>query len=103
MPLPPTMDILPRRNLRALIKCKECNHFNGNRAISCKNKLCSLSRVSVQRRPKLKIDAVQLINHGDSKLFSVKFRDDARNFVSITDKVISSDESGALISRNAIW
>lgn len=94
--------ISQRRNLRALVKCKQCNHFNGNRALSCKNKLCPLSRVAVSR-PKLKIDAVQLINHGDSKLFSVKVRDDVRNFVSITDKVISSDESGALISRNAIW
>lgn len=97
------MAILQRRNLRALVKCKQCNHFNGNRALSCKNKLCPLSRMAVQRRPKLKIDAVQLINHGDSKLFSVKVRDDVRNFVSITDKVISSDDSGALISRNAIW
>lgn len=95
--------IQQRCNLRALVKCKQCNHFNGNRALSCKNKLCPLSRVTVQRRPKLKIDAIQLVNHGDSKLFSVKVRDDVRNFVSITDKVISSDESGALISRNAIW
>lgn len=50
--------------------------------------------------------AVQLITKDDSKLFSVQIRDkdiDNRNFVSITDKIISSDASGSIISRNAIW
>lgn len=96
-------DIRHRSNLRGLVKCKECNHYNGTRALSCKNKQCSLSRVIAQRKPKQKIDAVQLITQNESRIFSVRVRDDQRNFVSITDKVISSDESGALISRNAIW
>lgn len=95
-----------RSNLRGIVKCKQCNHFNGVRARSCKNKLCSLSQVKVQRKPKAKIDTIQLITNNDSKLYSVQIRDrdvEHRNFVSITDKIISSDENGSIISRNAIW
>lgn len=96
-------DVRHRSNLRGLAKCKQCNYYNGIRALSCKNKKCILSRVKAQRKPKHKIDAIQLVARNESRLFSVKVREDHRNFVSITDKVISSDESGALISRNAIW
>lgn len=96
-------DIRHRSNMRGLIKCKHCNHYNGNRALSCKNKSCILSRVKVQRKPKHKIEAIQLVTKNDARIFSVKVREDLWNFVSITDKIISSDENGALISRNAIW
>lgn len=96
-------DVRHRSNMRGLIKCKQCGHYNGNRALSCKNKSCTLSRVKSQRKTKHRIEAIQLITRDDSRLFSVKVREDQRNFVSITDKIISSDETGALISRNAIW
>lgn len=95
-----------RVNLRGLVKCKACNHFNGIRAMACKNKLCKLSRIEVKRKTKPKIHAVQLITKDDSRLFSVQTRErdtDNRNFVSITDKIISSDANGSIISRNAIW
>lgn len=98
--------ILHRVNLRGLVKCKECNHFNGIRANSCKNKSCKLSRIEVKRKPKPKINAVQLITKDDCKLYSVQTRErdnENRDFVSITDKIISSDANGSIISRNAIW
>lgn len=99
--------ILHRVNLRGLVKCKVCNHFNGIRANACKNKSCKLSHIEVKRKPKPKIHAVQLITNDDSKLFSVQTRErdaDNRNFVSITDNIISSDADGSIIiSRSAIW
>lgn len=95
-----------RVSLRGLVKCKACNHFNGIRALACKNKSCKLSKIDVKRKEKPKIHVVQLITKDDSKLYSVPIRDrdiENRNFVSITDKVISSDANGTIISRNAIW
>lgn len=65
-----------------------------------------LSKVEVKRKIKPKINAIELIGDGESKLFSVQVRDrdvDNRNFVSVTDKIISSDASASIISRNAIW
>lgn len=60
----------------------------------------------MKRKIKPKINAIQLVTDGESELFSVQIRDrdmDNRNFVSVTDKVISSDASASIISRNAIW
>lgn len=98
--------ILRRGNLRGLTKCKACGHYNGIRAIGCKNKSCTLSRTDVKRKEKPKIHAVELITNDDAQIFSVQIKDrvtEHRNFVSITDKVISSDANGTIISRNAIW
>lgn len=95
-----------RPNLRGLVKCKSCNHYNGIRATACKNKSCKLSKVRVRPKQKPKINAIQLVTKGDSQLFSVQIRDrdvDYRNFVSVTDKIISSDASASIINRNAIW
>lgn len=97
--------MLHRSNLRGLIKCKECHFYNGTRAIGCKNPKCSLSNVKKIKR-KSTLDTVRLICKTDRSLYSVQVRErdpNLRNFVSITDKVISSDESGSIISRNAIW
>lgn len=88
------------------MKCKVCSHYNGTRATACKNKSCRLSKVEAKPKLKPKINAIQLVTKGDSQLFSVQIRDrdvDNRNFVSVTDKVISSDASASIISRNAIW
>lgn len=101
-----TAQILKRQSLRGLVKCKECSHYNGIRAMSCKNKSCKLSNVQTKKRLKPKINAIQLISNGESQLFSVQIRDreiDHRNFVTITDKVISSDANASIINRNAIW
>lgn len=98
--------MLKRRNLRGLVKCKACNYYNGIRATACKNKKCMLSKVESKPKIKPKINAIQLVCDGESKLFSVQVRDrdiDNRNFVSVTDKIISSDASASIISRNAIW
>lgn len=98
--------VLKRRNLRGLVKCKACNFYNGIRATACKNKQCVLSKVESKPKIKPRINAIQLVYVGESKVFSVQVRDrdiDNRNFVSITDKIISSDASASIISRNAIW
>lgn len=98
--------ILKRSNLRGLVKCKSCNFYNGIRATACKNQKCPLSKVEVKQKPKPKINAIQLHSDGESQLFSVQVRDrdvDNRNFVSITDKIVSSDASASIINRNAIW
>lgn len=55
---------------------------------------------------KATLDTVRLISNTDRNFYSVQVRErdqNLRDFVSITDKVISSDESGSIISRNAIW
>lgn len=57
-------------------------------------------------KPKSSLDAVQLISKTDTNLYSVQVRErdtNQRDFVSITDKIIASDDSGSTISRNAIW
>lgn len=98
--------ILKRQNLRGLVKCKACSHYNGIRATSCKNKKCPLSKVGNRPKKKPKINAIQLVTNSESQLFSVQIRDrdiDSRNFVSVTDKVISFDASASIINRNAIW
>lgn len=105
-PLADSSQILTRGSLRGLVKCKACNHYNGIRATACKNKNCILSKNDVKRRSKPKISAIELASDGESKLFSVQIRDrdiDHRNFVSITEKIISSDASASIISSNAIW
>ncbi|XP_031633462.1 uncharacterized protein C2orf42 [Contarinia nasturtii] len=97
--------ILKRQNLRGLAKCKSCSHYNGIRATSCKNKKCPLSKVETRPKQKPKINAIELVTNSESQLFSVQIRDrdiDNRNFVSVTDKVISQDTSASIISRNAI-
>ncbi|XP_055324128.1 uncharacterized protein C2orf42 homolog isoform X2 [Sitodiplosis mosellana] len=97
--------ILRRPNLRGLVKCKACSHYNGIRATACKNKSCRLSKVVSKPKLKPKINSIQLVTKDESQLFSVQIRDrdvDYRNFVSVTDKVISSDASASIISRNAI-
>lgn len=98
--------ILKRQNLRGLVKCKACSHYNGIRATACKNKICMLSKVQTKKRLKPKINVIELISNGDSHLFSVQIRHrdfENRNFVSVTDKIISSDANASIISRNAIW
>lgn len=60
----------------------------------------------MKRKEKPKIHAVELITKDDAQIYSVQIKDrvtENRNFVSITDKVISSDANGTIISRNAIW
>lgn len=98
--------ILKRCNLRGIVKCKACNFYNGIRATACKNQKCPLSKVEAKQKIKPKIHAIQLHSDGESQLFSVQVRDrdiDNRNFVSITDKIVSSDASASIINRNAIW
>lgn len=65
-----------------------------------------LSKVETKPKIKPKINSIQLSSAGESQLFSVQIRDrdlDYRNFVSVTDKIISSDASASIINRNAIW
>lgn len=98
--------ILKRGSLRGLVKCKACNFYNGIRATACKNQKCPLSKIEAKQKTKPKINAIQLHSDGESQLFSVQVRDrdiDNRNFVSITDKIVSSDASASIINRNAIW
>lgn len=98
--------ILHRVSLRGLAKCKACGHYNGIRAMGCKNKSCTLFKIDVKRKDKPKLHAVHLITKEDAQLYSVQIKDrdsENRNFVSITDKIISADATGTIISRNAIW
>lgn len=51
------------------------------------------------------MNTIQLLSKTDAKLYSVQVRDkdtEHRSFVQITDKTISSDDDGYIISRNAI-
>lgn len=51
----------------------------------------------------VQLNTVQLISKIDSKLYSIQVRDKlTRSFVQITDRTISSDADGCIISRNAI-
>lgn len=89
------------------------------RALSCKNKQCPLSIVIITKKEqnqlkKRNLDAYQLITYNESRIYSVQERgggggdDDRnsniekRNFVQITDKTLSSDETSCIVSRNAI-
>lgn len=103
--------IVHRPNLRGLIKCKECNCYNGARATCCKNKKCALSKVHSPRKLKISngsfpLDVVKLITENDTRLYSVQVDDrdvDHRNFVCITDSLFSSDDNGSIITRYTIW
>lgn len=99
------IQILHRSSLRGLRQCKLCYHYNGSRALSCKNKLCALSIPKIQKRRTFLLNTVQLVSKIDTKVYSVQMRDkdtEHRNFVQIRDKTISDDDEGCIISRNAI-
>lgn len=101
--------MLHRFSMRGLKKCSTCGCFNGNRALACRNQQCQQSKV----KPKASLKstntssplAVQLHTDGESFLYSVPSREkylNHRSFVQITDRTLSSDENGCIISRNAI-
>lgn len=103
--------IAHRSSMRGLRKCTSCGRYNGTRALMCRNQQCPES--NVKRAPKPKVPsatevallAVQLQTKGESHLYSVANREknsNLRSFVQITDRTISSDEDGCIISRNAI-
>lgn len=99
------ISIKSRGSLRGLKKCVACGKYNGIRAASCKNKLCSLSLsyATIKRKPL--IEPVQLLGQTDFNVYSVRIRDrgpEIRSFVKITEKIISSDDESCIISRNAI-
>lgn len=105
------LNLLHRSTLRGLKKCPQCGSFNGIRALKCLNKLCS--HVLMPRHVPISenvstnlLNTVQLISKSDVKIYSVQVRekdsDHQRSFVQITDKTISSDDEGCIISRNAI-
>lgn len=97
-----------RSSIRGLKKCSSCGRYNGIRAFYCKNKSCSLTlspTVIKRMREKSLLKSIRLVSHTDYKLYSVRVSDrgrDLRNFVRITDKTISTDDEGSIISRNAI-
>lgn len=104
------LNVLHRSTLRGLKKCPRCGSFNGIRALRCLNKLCShvLMPKPIGKRSTSTnlLNTVQLVSKTDAKLYSVQVRekdtDHHRSFVQITDKTISSDDEGCIISRNAI-
>lgn len=104
------LNVLHRSTLRGLKKCPNCGSFNGIRALKCLNKLCSHvlmpKHVPISKQSSsTNSNAVQLVSKTDAKLYSVLVRekdDHHRSFVQITDKTISSDDEGSIISRNAI-
>lgn len=72
--------------------------------MSCKNKKCSLSKAKLPRKPKPNaVDAIKLFTNDDTRLYSVYVDLNVRNFVCITDCIISSDENGSIISRHTVW
>lgn len=105
--------VIHRSSLRGLRKCVACGKYNGTRALSCRNQQCQLSKVkstSSSKKPSgnyttTALLAVSLQTNGESCLYSVPNREKnpiRRSFVQITDRTISSDEDGCIISRNAI-
>lgn len=106
-----SLNISHRFSLRGLRKCVSCGKYNGSRAHSCRNQECPLSKLNTtSKNPSKAVDiaahlAVQLQTKGDAFLYSVPNREKnpiRRSFVQITDRTISSDEDGCIISRNAI-
>lgn len=99
-----------RSSLRGIRKCAKCGKYNGTRAFSCRNQECPLSKIETtskteRNKAAASMLAVQLQTKGESCLYSVPNREKnpvRRSFVQITDRTISSDEDGCIISRNAI-
>lgn len=100
--------IKERGTLRGLKKCERCGHRSGMKAKNCKNSQCKKEFVfkNINRSEVIeKTRAIQLITKDDSRIYSIRVKDNkpnVRNFVKISDKIISSDEHSCIISCNAI-
>lgn len=100
--------IKERGTLRGLKMCQKCGHRSGMKAKHCKNTQCKKEFVfkNIKRSEVIeKTRAIQLITKDDSRIYSIRVKDNkpsVRNFVKISDKIISSDEHSCIISCNAI-
>lgn len=93
--------------MRGLKKCKSCGHWNGIRALNCKNKTCkqTISLTNAKKPNDSAVEIVSFDSSNETKIYTVRAKErgsEFRSFVKITDKTLSSDNDSYIISRNAI-